>query len=166
MASASAGTPSPALAWCVSKLSEAGMVDLMMFQEASRLVVPIGALYTPLKEKPDMPLLQYEPVTCKAPCRAVLNPFAYVTMTGKVPFPICCICLTAVATSTFEHGYGSVLFAYSGTLFLPTTRISHKMRFRRSFTLRAQRLSIGLLDQRRHPRSSSTWSTPVRKRIA
>jgi len=44
--------------------------------EASRLVVPIGALYTPLKEKPDMPLLQYEPVTCKAPCRAVLNPFA------------------------------------------------------------------------------------------
>jgi len=45
-------------------------------QEASRLVVPIGALYTPLKEKPDTPLLPYEPVTCKAPCRAVLNPFA------------------------------------------------------------------------------------------
>ena len=50
---------------------------LMSVQEASRLVVPIGALYTPLKEKPDTPLLQYEPVTCKAPCRAVLNPFAY-----------------------------------------------------------------------------------------
>ena len=49
----------------------------MSVQEASRLVVPIGALYTPLKEKPDTPLLQYEPVTCKAPCRAVLNPFAY-----------------------------------------------------------------------------------------
>ncbi|KAK4645554.1 GTPase-activating protein S23 [Podospora pseudocomata] len=29
--------------------------------EASRLVVPIGALYTPLKEKPDTPLLQFEP---------------------------------------------------------------------------------------------------------
>lgn len=39
--------------------------------------MPIGALYTPLKEKPDTPLLQYEPVTCKNPCRAVLNPFAY-----------------------------------------------------------------------------------------
>jgi protein transport protein SEC23 len=37
--------------------------------------VPIAALYTPLKEKLDTPLLQYEPVTCKAPCRAVLNPF-------------------------------------------------------------------------------------------
>lgn len=46
--------------------------------EASRLVVPIGALYTPLKEKPDTPLLQFEPVTCKQPCRAVLNPFWYV----------------------------------------------------------------------------------------
>ncbi|TGJ76156.1 hypothetical protein E0Z10_g10912 [Xylaria hypoxylon] len=43
--------------------------------EASRLVVPIGALYTPLKEKPDTPLLQFEPVTCKQPCRSVLNPF-------------------------------------------------------------------------------------------
>ena len=49
---------------------------LIPFKEASRLVVPIGALYTPLKEKPDTPLLQYEPVTCKVPCRAVLNPFA------------------------------------------------------------------------------------------
>ena len=49
---------------------------LCLLQEASRLVVPIGAIYTPLKEKPDTPLLQYEPVACKAPCRAVLNPFA------------------------------------------------------------------------------------------
>lgn len=54
---------------------------LIISQEASRLVVPIGALYTPLKEKPDTPLLQYEPVTCKASCRAVLNPFAYVMIT-------------------------------------------------------------------------------------
>ncbi len=47
-------------------------------QEASRLVVPIGALYTPLKEKLDTPLLQFEPVTCKQPCRSVLNPFWYL----------------------------------------------------------------------------------------
>ncbi len=40
--------------------------------------MPIGALYTPLKEKPDSRLLEYEPVTCKQPCRAVLNPYAYV----------------------------------------------------------------------------------------
>jgi hypothetical protein len=47
-------------------------------QEASRLVVPIGALYTPLKEKTDTPLLQYAPVACRAPCKAVLNPYWYV----------------------------------------------------------------------------------------
>lgn len=42
--------------------------------ESSRLVVPIGILYTPLKEKEQAPV-QYEPVTCKNPCRAVLNPY-------------------------------------------------------------------------------------------
>ncbi|CAF9926584.1 GTPase-activating protein S23 [Imshaugia aleurites] len=60
--------------------------------EASRLVVPIGALYTPLKEKPDTPLLQYEPVTCKVPCRAVLNPFA--TVDTRARLWICPFCLS------------------------------------------------------------------------
>lgn len=60
--------------------------------EASRLVVPIGALYTPLKEKADAtPLLQYEPVTCKPPCRAVLNPFCQVDMRARIW--ICPFCL-------------------------------------------------------------------------
>jgi len=48
--------------------------------ESSRLVVPLGVLYTPLKEKENQPV-QYEPVTCKAPCRAVLNPFWSVPIT-------------------------------------------------------------------------------------
>ncbi|RDA91021.1 hypothetical protein CP533_2542 [Ophiocordyceps camponoti-saundersi (nom. inval.)] len=60
--------------------------------EASRLVVPIGALYTPLKEKPDTPLLQFEPVTCKQPCRSVLNPFCQVDTRAKVW--ICPFCLS------------------------------------------------------------------------
>ena len=60
--------------------------------EASRLVVPIGALYTPLKEKQEgAPLLQYEPVACKAPCRAVLNPFCQVDMRARIW--ICPFCL-------------------------------------------------------------------------
>ena len=60
--------------------------------EASRLVVPIGALYTPLKEKTDgTPLLQYEPVTCKPPCRAVLNPYCQVDMRARIW--ICPFCL-------------------------------------------------------------------------
>lgn len=60
---------------CHGLLLQASSCLLTKGQEASRLVVPIGALYTPLKEKPDTPLLQFEPVTCKQPCRAVLNPF-------------------------------------------------------------------------------------------
>ena len=38
-------------------------------------------MYTPLKEKPDTPLLQFEPVICKQPCRSVLNPFWYALAT-------------------------------------------------------------------------------------
>ncbi|TEY77669.1 hypothetical protein BOTCAL_0052g00060 [Botryotinia calthae] len=60
--------------------------------EASRLVVPIGALYTPLKEKPDTPLLQFEPVICKQPCRSVLNPFCQVDVRARLW--ICPFCLS------------------------------------------------------------------------
>jgi protein transport protein SEC23 len=60
--------------------------------EASRLVVPIGVLYTPLKEKPDSPLLQFEPVTCKQPCRSVLNPFCTVDVRARLW--ICPFCLS------------------------------------------------------------------------
>jgi protein transport protein SEC23 len=67
--------PSSRMVGCEPGLTNVRM--LISEQEASRLVVPIGAIYTPLKERPDAPLLQYEPVTCKAPCRAVLNPYAY-----------------------------------------------------------------------------------------
>ncbi|QDS76602.1 hypothetical protein FKW77_007590 [Venturia effusa] len=58
--------------------------------EASRLVVPIGALYTPLKEN-ESALLHYEPVSCKAPCRGILNPFCQVDMRGRLW--ICPFCL-------------------------------------------------------------------------
>ncbi|KAF1940800.1 hypothetical protein EJ02DRAFT_512883 [Clathrospora elynae] len=60
--------------------------------EASRLVVPIGALYTPLKEKADTPLLQYQPVVCRAPCKAVLNPACQVDSRARVW--ICPFCLS------------------------------------------------------------------------
>lgn len=70
---------SPALEWYVDITADLVWIALTdNIQEASRLVVPIGALYTPLKEKPDAPLLHFEPVVCKAPCRSVLNPFWYV----------------------------------------------------------------------------------------
>jgi hypothetical protein len=43
--------------------------------EATRMVVPVAAMYTMLKDRPDLPPVYYEPVCCKAPCKAVLNPF-------------------------------------------------------------------------------------------
>lgn len=51
--------------------------------EATRTVVPISALYTPLKEREDLPPVMYEPVTCKANCKAILNPYWSVRPRGR-----------------------------------------------------------------------------------
>lgn len=48
-------------------------------------------LYTPLKDRPDLPPVLYEPVTCKAPCRAILNPYCQIDVRGKLW--ICPFCL-------------------------------------------------------------------------
>ncbi|KAI8983076.1 protein transporter SEC23 [Pilobolus umbonatus] len=61
--------------------------------EATKVVVPIACLYTPLKEREDFTEnpIWYEPVTCKAPCRAILNPFCQTDFRGKVW--VCPFCL-------------------------------------------------------------------------
>ena len=51
--------------------------------EATRIVVPVGCLYTPLKERDDLPPVYYEPVVCKG-CRSILNPFCQVEMQSKI----------------------------------------------------------------------------------
>ncbi|KAG2457764.1 SC23A protein, partial [Polypterus senegalus] len=53
--------------------------------EATRMVVPVSVLFTPLKERPDLPPIQYEPVLCsRATCRAVLNPLCQVDYRAKL----------------------------------------------------------------------------------
>lgn len=53
--------------------------------EATRMVVPLACLYTPLKERPDLPPINYDPIYCgRSGCRAVLNPFWWVI------FELCC----------------------------------------------------------------------------
>uniref|UniRef100_A0AAR2LYC7 Protein transport protein SEC23 n=1 Tax=Pygocentrus nattereri TaxID=42514 RepID=A0AAR2LYC7_PYGNA len=53
--------------------------------EATRLVVPVSCLFTPLKERPDLPPVQYEPVLCsRASCKAVLNPLCQVDFRAKI----------------------------------------------------------------------------------
>ncbi|KAJ3056134.1 GTPase-activating protein S23 [Rhizophlyctis rosea] len=59
--------------------------------EATRMVVPIGCLFTPLKEREGVQAFQYEPVTCKMPCRAILNPYCQIDVRGKLW--ICPFCL-------------------------------------------------------------------------
>ncbi|KAG5641165.1 GTPase-activating protein S23 [Asterophora parasitica] len=60
--------------------------------EATRTVVPISALYTPLKLREDLPPVLYEPVACKPPCRAILNPYCQIDIRGKLW--ICPFCLS------------------------------------------------------------------------
>ncbi|KAG1685289.1 Protein transport protein Sec23A [Nymphon striatum] len=53
--------------------------------EATRLVVPLSCLYTPIKERPDLPPIQYDPILCsKAQCRAILNSFCQVDFRAKL----------------------------------------------------------------------------------
>ncbi|CAF0722708.1 unnamed protein product [Rotaria sp. Silwood1] len=60
--------------------------------EATRLVVPLGCLFTPLKEHIDLPRLNYDPVLCtRTTCRAILNPFCSVDYRAKIW--ICNFCL-------------------------------------------------------------------------
>ncbi|XP_060117456.1 protein transport protein Sec23A [Heteronotia binoei] len=53
--------------------------------EATRMVVPVASLFTPLKERLDLPPIQYEPVLCsRTTCRAVLNPLCQVDYRAKL----------------------------------------------------------------------------------
>ncbi|XP_078001202.1 protein transport protein Sec23A-like [Glandiceps talaboti] len=53
--------------------------------EATRMVVPLGCLFTPLKERPDLPPIQYDPVLCSRPtCRAIMNPLCQVDYRAKL----------------------------------------------------------------------------------
>eukprot|EP01033_Poteriospumella_lacustris_P009190 gene9190-6610_t len=52
--------------------------------EATRIVVPLGCLYTPLKKTDVMPdCLPYDPIKCNG-CTAVLNPYAQVDYRSKL----------------------------------------------------------------------------------
>ncbi|XP_072799849.1 protein transport protein Sec23B isoform X2 [Vicugna pacos] len=53
--------------------------------EATRMVVPLACLLTPLKERPDLPPVQYEPVLCSRPtCKAILNPLCQVDYRARL----------------------------------------------------------------------------------
>lgn len=72
--------------------------------EATRMVVPLAALYTPLKERPDLPPIQYDPVTCtRATCKAILNPMCQVDFRAKLW--VCNFCFNR---NTFPPQYSAI----------------------------------------------------------
>jgi hypothetical protein len=123
--------------------------------EATRTVVPISALYTPLKEREDLPPVMYEPVTCKASCKAILNPYWYVT-----PFYYV-LQLMIVVRLTFGANSGSVHSVFRGTLSHLTTRISRHPTYQPSCCPSILLSNTPFPDPLRSLPSSSTWSTPV-----
>lgn len=68
--------------------------------DATRLVVPLGCLYQPIKERPDLPPLPYDPVVCTRSnsCKGILNPYCQVDYRAKLWVcifcsqrnPVCC----------------------------------------------------------------------------
>ncbi|CAK9297006.1 unnamed protein product [Gordionus sp. m RMFG-2023] len=53
--------------------------------ESTRMVIPLGALYTPYKEKSFLPPIMYDPILCsRNNCRAVLNPYCQVDFCSKI----------------------------------------------------------------------------------
>ena len=63
-------------------------------------VVPIAAVYTPLKPFPSMPVLPYAALRCRN-CRSVLNPFSVVDFVAKLW--ICPFCLQRNYFPTHYH---------------------------------------------------------------
>ena len=59
---------------------------------ATRITLPVGALYTPLKEIEGSQPVEYPPITCKK-CASVLNPYCPIDYKFKTWG--CCVCNTA-----------------------------------------------------------------------
>ncbi|XP_064103382.1 protein transport protein Sec23A-like [Macrobrachium nipponense] len=72
--------------------------------EATRMVVPVASMYTPLKKRDDLPPICYEPLRCQqAQCGAILNPLCQVDYRSKLW--VCCFCLHR---NTFPSSYASI----------------------------------------------------------
>ncbi|AET38507.1 GTPase-activating protein SEC23 Ecym_2811 [Eremothecium cymbalariae DBVPG len=59
--------------------------------DANKNVVPVGCLYTPLKEIEDLSVVAYNPVVCGGPnCKSVLNPYCEIDVRASLwACPLC-----------------------------------------------------------------------------
>ena len=85
--------------------------------EATRMVVPLSTLYTPLKERTDLPPIQYDPVMCaRQTCKAILNPMCQVDFRAKLW--VCNFCFNRFVIPMKCFG---LIFRLLGTLSHPNT---------------------------------------------
>ncbi|KAF8695146.1 hypothetical protein HU200_037757 [Digitaria exilis] len=71
-------------------------------QEAVNCVIPVSAIYTPLKPIPDILVLPYSPLRCRM-CRSVLNPFSIVDYVAKI-----WVCPFCFQRNQFPQHYSSI----------------------------------------------------------
>ncbi|XP_030963100.1 protein transport protein SEC23 [Quercus lobata] len=71
-------------------------------QESSNCVVPVSAIYSPIRPLPNITLLPYSPLRCRT-CRSVLNPFAIVDFAAKI-----WICPFCFQRNHFPPNYASI----------------------------------------------------------
>ncbi|XP_021931409.1 protein transport protein Sec23A-like isoform X2 [Zootermopsis nevadensis] len=83
--------------------------------ETTHLVVPLGCLYLPLKERTDLSPIQNDPVLCRQrTCRAILNPLCGVDYHAK--FWVCNFCLQR---NPFPPQYAAISEQYRPTELIP-----------------------------------------------
>jgi len=71
-------------------------------QDATNCVVPVSAIYTPLKPNSSIPVLPYAPLRCRM-CCSILNPFSVVDFVAKIwVCPFCFQC------NHFPQQYNSI----------------------------------------------------------
>jgi hypothetical protein len=67
--------------------------------EMTRNVVPLAAIYTPLKETTNLTTVPYMPIQCKGPCKTILNPYWYATHAFAHFFSVCAGLISIVFVS-------------------------------------------------------------------
>uniref|UniRef100_A0A804MNW7 Protein transport protein SEC23 n=1 Tax=Zea mays TaxID=4577 RepID=A0A804MNW7_MAIZE len=71
-------------------------------QETVNCVIPVSAIYTPLKPISDIPVLPYSPLRCRM-CRSILNPFSIVDYVAKI-----WVCSFCFQRNQFPQHYSSI----------------------------------------------------------
>jgi protein transport protein SEC23 len=73
--------------------------------DATRIVVPIGCLFTPLKQTAALSLVEYDPVVCRnRNCNSVLNPYCPIDFRSKS-----WMCPFCAQRNPFPQNYASAM---------------------------------------------------------